>query len=84
MLLLVLVVVVVVCLQTKDLIVNLTSATWLDFLRYLPHLLLAHKVLEVVKEANNAFIPFKWISAEKEWSKKYEYVSALQGICVYQ
>lgn len=74
------VVVVVVCLQTEDLIVNLASATWLYSLRYLPHLLLAHKVLEVVKEANDAFVPFEWISAEKERIKKY--VRALQAIYV--
>lgn len=48
----------------EDLIVDLASATWLKPFGYLPHLLLAHKVLKVVKEANDAFVSPKWICAK--------------------
>lgn len=63
----------------EDLIVDLASATWLYSLRYLPHLLLAHKVLEVVKEANNSFVSLEWISAGERGK---QYVRALQGIYI--
>lgn len=46
------------------LIVDLASSSWLYTLRNLPHLLLAHKVLEVIKEANNPFIASTWIRAK--------------------
>lgn len=53
------------------LIVDLASTAWLDALRYLPHLLLAHKIFKVIKEANDALIASKRICATID---RYRYI----------